>query len=201
MYGILTYIRLIFDSSNPTDPIGTCYNVTPRAWSLDPFWKGRMYTAWWLNTTHLKNISQIGNLHQIGMNIKNDWNNHLVYSSTSSQLGSTGKSENISPEIHNKMGVVPFLKVTSYTFLKLINISWNQMEWIYFPNTKSTWTSHVLCFYFLPSKIINDKPSAFVFSQSFRTDPFVSRSGHLGILPHAWGWAMDSMALGYTPED
>ena len=29
-------------------------------------------------TTHLKNISQIGNLPQIGMKIKNVWNHHLV---------------------------------------------------------------------------------------------------------------------------
>ena len=29
-------------------------------------------------STHLKNISQNGNLPQIGMNIKNIWNQHLV---------------------------------------------------------------------------------------------------------------------------
>ena len=29
-------------------------------------------------TTHLKNISQNGNLPQIGMEIKNIWNHHLV---------------------------------------------------------------------------------------------------------------------------
>ena len=30
-------------------------------------------------STHLKNISQIGNLPQIGVKIKNVWNHHLVY--------------------------------------------------------------------------------------------------------------------------
>ena len=29
-------------------------------------------------TTHLKNISQIGNLPQVGVKIKNVWNHHLV---------------------------------------------------------------------------------------------------------------------------
>ena len=33
---------------------------------------------WLVVSTHLKNISQIGNLPQIGMKIKNLWNHHLV---------------------------------------------------------------------------------------------------------------------------
>ena len=33
---------------------------------------------WLVVSTHLKNISQIGNLPQIGMKIKNVWNHHLV---------------------------------------------------------------------------------------------------------------------------
>ena len=34
--------------------------------------------VWLVVSTHLKNISQIGNLPQIGMKIKNIWNHHLV---------------------------------------------------------------------------------------------------------------------------
>ena len=38
-------------------------------------------TYYWLAvSTHLRNISQNGNLPQIGMNIKNIWNHHLDYS-------------------------------------------------------------------------------------------------------------------------
>ena len=36
--------------------------------------------CWLVVSTHLKNISQIGNLPQIGMKIKNVWNHHLVCS-------------------------------------------------------------------------------------------------------------------------
>ena len=38
---------------------------------LNPFWL--------VVSTHLKNISQIGNLPQIGMKIKNIWNHHLDF--------------------------------------------------------------------------------------------------------------------------
>ena len=34
---------------------------------------------WLVVSTHLKNISQMGNLPQIGVKIKNNWNQHLVY--------------------------------------------------------------------------------------------------------------------------
>ena len=34
---------------------------------------------WLVVSTHLKNISQIGNLPQIGVKIKNIWNHHLVF--------------------------------------------------------------------------------------------------------------------------
>ena len=34
---------------------------------------------WLVVSTHLKNISQNGNLPQIGVNMKNIWNHHLVY--------------------------------------------------------------------------------------------------------------------------
>ena len=34
---------------------------------------------WLVVSTHLKNISQIGNLPQVGMKIKNVWNHHPVY--------------------------------------------------------------------------------------------------------------------------
>ena len=33
---------------------------------------------WLVVSTHLKNISQIGNLPQVGMKIKDFWNHHLV---------------------------------------------------------------------------------------------------------------------------
>ena len=37
-----------------------------------------MYIIWLVVSTHLNNISQNGNLPQIGVNIKNIWNHHLV---------------------------------------------------------------------------------------------------------------------------
>ena len=36
------------------------------------------FLSWLVVSTHLKNISQIGNLPQIGVKIKNIWNHHLV---------------------------------------------------------------------------------------------------------------------------
>ena len=38
--------------------------------------KNKTITSWWLNQPIWKNISQNGNLPQIGMNIKNLWNHH-----------------------------------------------------------------------------------------------------------------------------
>ena len=46
-------------------------------------------------STHLKNISQIGNLPQIGVKIKNTWNHHLVKNlSKFGDLKGTQKPEN-----------------------------------------------------------------------------------------------------------
>ena len=41
-----------------------------------------IYIYWLVVSTHLKNISQNGNLPQIGVKIKNLWNHHLVYMCT-----------------------------------------------------------------------------------------------------------------------
>ena len=42
----------------------------------------QMDQIWLVVSTHLKNISQIGNLPQIGVTIKNVWNHHLEMDST-----------------------------------------------------------------------------------------------------------------------
>ena len=41
------------------------------------------FCSGWVVSTHLKNISQIGNLPQVGVKIKNVWNHHLVLATTS----------------------------------------------------------------------------------------------------------------------
>ena len=41
------------------------------------FWMAEM-TIWLVVSTHLKNISQIGSLSQVGVKIKNIWNHHLA---------------------------------------------------------------------------------------------------------------------------
>ncbi len=50
-------------------------------WCQDiPKWAGKnseKATTWLVVSTHLKNIGQIWNLPQIGVNIKNIWNHHL----------------------------------------------------------------------------------------------------------------------------
>ena len=43
-------------------------------WNL----QSRQMTNWLVVSTHLKNISQNGNLPQVGVRIKNVWNHHLV---------------------------------------------------------------------------------------------------------------------------
>ena len=37
------------------------------------------FSSWWFQPTHLKNMSQNGNLPQIGVKTKNVWNHHLVF--------------------------------------------------------------------------------------------------------------------------
>ena len=41
--------------------------------------KPSRFSGWWLNQPHLKIFGQTGNLPQIGVNIKDIWNHHLVF--------------------------------------------------------------------------------------------------------------------------
>ena len=61
-------------------PVGSTLPVKAAAW-MEKLWKHGMNMdelySWWLNRIHLKNMSQIGNLPQIGVKIKSIWNHHL----------------------------------------------------------------------------------------------------------------------------
>ncbi len=64
---------------------GTPSLCCAEAWGLSPELFGNKFLLgfffWLVVSTHLKNISQNGNLPQIGVKIKNVWNHHLVLDS------------------------------------------------------------------------------------------------------------------------
>ena len=50
---------------------------SPRVWMLVISFRPQQMTGWWFHSTHLKNISQIGNLPHFRGEEKNIWNQHL----------------------------------------------------------------------------------------------------------------------------
>ena len=48
--------------------------IDPHAWH--PFWT--IFSSWWVVSTRLKNVGQIGSSPQVGVKIKNVWNHHPV---------------------------------------------------------------------------------------------------------------------------
>ncbi len=52
--------------------------VIPEGWGQALGFRLCAMVNWLVVSTHLKNISQMGNLPQVGMKIKNIWNHHLV---------------------------------------------------------------------------------------------------------------------------
>ena len=82
-------------------------------------WKPFLVGGW---ATHLKNMSQNGNLPQIGVKIKNIWNHHLVletifdYSFQVSTIGFLPRKKNV-----NRFG---FLVVLSFNILACQNDLW-----------------------------------------------------------------------------
>ena len=59
-------------------PSETSHPMSATLWNSTENWHdNRKTTSWLVVSTHLKNISQIGNLPQIGVKIKNIWNHHL----------------------------------------------------------------------------------------------------------------------------
>ena len=66
--------------ANGNPNINLFWHWHPPASGLDPREYDLLALLYWLVvSTHLKNISQNGNLSQIGLKIKNVWNHHLVY--------------------------------------------------------------------------------------------------------------------------
>ena len=53
--------------------------MSPEKDFTSPFAWDHFLHFWFVVSTHLKNISQIGNLPQIGVKIKNIWNHHLDF--------------------------------------------------------------------------------------------------------------------------
>ena len=70
----------------PLELFGLTFRNSPRSsaqavcWAASSLWKKKISITvdWLVVSTHLKNISQNGNLPQIGVKIKNIWNHHLV---------------------------------------------------------------------------------------------------------------------------
>ena len=59
-------------------PQGGCLRTAATGSSLPTVMSNSRSIIWLVVSTHLKNISQIGNLPQIEVKIKNVWNHHLV---------------------------------------------------------------------------------------------------------------------------
>ena len=75
-------------------PGKTCFlhlliSVQSNFWAVNPLLRS---SSWWF-PTHLKNISQNGNLPQIGMSIKNIWNHHPVIHSWPSKQAKHERTE------------------------------------------------------------------------------------------------------------
>ena len=73
-------------------------------------WKKMKKKTWWVVSTHLKNISQIGSFPQVGVKIKNVWNHHL------------GPRKG-----HQKQ--TPKTKLLLIVLLNLDEHQWHEMRW------------------------------------------------------------------------
>ena len=84
-YVNMSSIHVSWSFTNQANPV-LSHPVIPGWWIRIPWFQYiHRYTGWWFQPL-LKNISQNGNLPQIGLKIKNLWNHQLVYQPNSTQL-------------------------------------------------------------------------------------------------------------------
>ena len=135
---------------------------------------GELVGGW---TTHLKNISQNGNLPQIGVKIKNIWNHHLV-NHTKFSLSCLG-TKIIPPNLSN---LNPSRQGQDEVRWMVFHFIWfTQLHIIYL---QKHWKDSEFS-YIIPDMVSLNHSGAFFFSEKILN---LNVSGHSLTKPTIWGW-------------